>query len=85
LENEEGSLELDVNQFMDWTDIEIEQIQDRNYDEDWVETLDEGQPLFDAWEDEVHEGHPKVQMFKKRYVPDELDWRKEKGVVTPVK
>lgn len=24
-------------------------------------------------------------MFRKRYVPDELDWRKEKNVVTPVK
>jgi C1A family cysteine protease len=77
-----------MNEYMDWTDIEIEQIQDIGYDEDLSEIINSQIPEFDAWNDatdHLHEGHPMVQFFVKKKVPEKVDWRETDGVVTPVK
>ena len=49
---------------MDWTDIEREQLLDKDFDEEWAEILNADVKEFDAWKDETEqapEGHgPKV-------------------------
>ena len=48
-------------------------------------SLDSEIPEFDAWQDDVEHSHPSVQFFWRKEVPEKIDWRKEKNVVTPVK
>ena len=74
---------------MDWTDIEREQLLDKDFDEELAEILNADVKEFDAWEDEIEqapEGHgPKVQFFNKKKLPERVDWREEKNVITPIK
>ena len=71
---------------MDWTEVELAQINERFYDQTWADLLDEDTEEFDAYE-ESHQidNHPRVQYIRTKEPPKELDWRKDKNVVTPVK
>jgi hypothetical protein len=42
-----------MNEYMDWTPIEMKMLRNINYDETWAEMLDTDLEEFDAWEDEI--------------------------------